>query len=125
MTVPQGESDRGGSDRGDSDRRARRRWLLSAVLVAVPVMVLSLFRAVPAPWPTPVVQLVAFTPWLVFPAATALLLALPARRTWAVLPAAVLLAVQCVWLFPPDVLLERASSRDAGRMHQHQRRRRS
>jgi endonuclease/exonuclease/phosphatase family metal-dependent hydrolase len=54
-----------------------------------------------------VVQLVAFTPWLVFPAAAALLLALPSRRVWAVLPAAGLLAVQLVWLFPPDSLLDR------------------
>ena len=85
---------------------ARRRWLLSTGLVAAPVAVLSLFRAVPAAWPTPVVQLVAFTPWLVFPAAASLLLALPSRRPWAVLPAAGLLAVQLLWLFPPDRLVE-------------------
>ncbi|MGY2746179.1 endonuclease/exonuclease/phosphatase family protein [Pseudarthrobacter sp. O4] len=96
-------------------RRARRRWLLSAALVAAPVAVLSFFRAVPAPWPTPVVQLVAFTPWLVFPAAAGLLLALPSRRSWAVLPAAVLLAVQLVWLFPPDVLLARHTGQLQGR----------
>ncbi|MDQ0820640.1 endonuclease/exonuclease/phosphatase family metal-dependent hydrolase [Arthrobacter sp. V4I6] len=88
-------------------RRGRRGWHLSSVLFAVPVAVLSFFRAVPSPWPTPVVQLVAFTPWLVFPAAAALLLALPSRRPWAVLPAAGLLALQLVWLFPPDRLLDR------------------
>ncbi|MCU1530786.1 MAG: Metal-dependent hydrolase, endonuclease/exonuclease/phosphatase family [Arthrobacter sp.] len=87
-------------------RRARSSWLLSSVLFAVPVAVLSFFRAVPSPWPTPVVQLVAFTPWLVFPATAALLLALPSRRPWAVLPAAGLLALQLVWLFPPDRLLD-------------------
>ncbi|MDQ0849869.1 endonuclease/exonuclease/phosphatase family metal-dependent hydrolase [Arthrobacter sp. B3I9] len=87
--------------------RVRRRWQLSTALVAAPVAVLSVFRAVPAAWPTPVVQLVAFTPWLVFPAAASLLLALPSRRSWAVLPAAGLLAVQLLWLFPPDRLLDR------------------
>ncbi|MCU1512044.1 MAG: Metal-dependent hydrolase, endonuclease/exonuclease/phosphatase family [Arthrobacter sp.] len=95
--------------------RARRRWLLPAVLVAAPVAVLSVFRAVPAAWPTPVVQLVAFTPWLVFPAAAAVLLALPSRRLWAVLPAAVLLAAQLLWLFPPDVLLAQHTGQLQGR----------
>jgi endonuclease/exonuclease/phosphatase family metal-dependent hydrolase len=85
----------------------RRGWQLSTALVAAPVAVLSYFRAVPAAWPTPVVQLVAFTPWLVFPAAASLLLALPSRRSWAILPAAGLLAVQLLWLFPPDRLLDR------------------
>jgi endonuclease/exonuclease/phosphatase family metal-dependent hydrolase len=74
------------------------------------VAVLSVFRAVPAAWPTPVVQLVAFTPWLVFPAAASLLLALPSRRSWAVLPAAGLLAVQLLWLFPADRLLDPQSA---------------
>jgi endonuclease/exonuclease/phosphatase (EEP) superfamily protein YafD len=95
--------------------RSRRRWLLSAVFVAAPVAVLSIFRAVPAAWPTPVVQLVAFTPWLVFPAAAALVLALPSRRPWAVLPAAGLLAAQLLWLFPPDVLLARHPVQPQGR----------
>ncbi len=94
------------------------------MLVAVPVTVLSFFRAVPAPWPTPVVQLVAFTPWLVFPAAAALLLALPGRRSWAVLPAAVLLAVQFLWLFPPDVLLDRQAGQLQGRGDRMRQRRR-
>ncbi|MET4095166.1 endonuclease/exonuclease/phosphatase family protein [Arthrobacter sp. UYCu712] len=110
MTVPLG--DPGSRVTG---RRARRLWLPSALLVAAPVVVLSFFRAVPAAWPTPVVQLVAFTPWLVFPAAAALLLALPSRRSWAVLPAAVLLAVQFFWLYPPDVLLERREGQLQGR----------
>jgi endonuclease/exonuclease/phosphatase family metal-dependent hydrolase len=97
-------------------RRARRNWHLSSVLLAVPVAVLSIFRAVPWPWPTPVVQLVAFTPWLVFPAAAALLLAVPSRRPWAVLPAAGLLVLQLVWLFPPDRLPDRpgAAQTDQG-----------
>lgn len=88
-------------------RGGRRGWLLASAVLALPVAVLSFFRAVPAPWPTPVVQLVAFTPWLVFPAAAAVLLALPGRRFWAVVPAAGLLAVQVLWLFPPDRLLDR------------------
>ena len=94
--------------------RARRNWHLSSVLFAVPVAVLSIFRAVPWPWPTPVVQLVAFTPWLVFPAAAALLLSLPSRRPWAVLPAAGLLVLQLVWLLPPDRLLDRPGAARSG-----------
>lgn len=93
----------------------RGGWLVSAALVAAPVAVLSFFRAVPAAWPTPVVQLVAFTPWLVFPAAASLLLALPSRRSWAVVPAAALLATQLLWLFPPDALLGRHPGELQGR----------
>ena len=69
--------------------------------------VVSVFRAVPAPWPAPVVQLVAFTPWFVLPAGAAVLLALPARRPWAALPAGALLALQLLWLFPPDRVADR------------------
>ncbi len=83
-------------------RSASRRWHVSSALFAAPVAVVSLFRALPLPWPAPVVQLVAFTPWLVLPAGAALLLALPGRRPWAVLPAGALLALQLLWLFPPD-----------------------
>lgn len=84
-----------------------RRWHLSSALCALPVAVVSVFRAVPAPWPAPVVQLVAFTPWLVVPAGAALVLALPARRPWAALPAGALLALQLLWLFPPDRVADR------------------
>lgn len=95
-------------------RRPRRGWHLSSALLAVPVAALSFFRAVPWPWPAAVVQLVAFTPWLVFPAAAALLLALPGRRPWLVLPAAGLLVLQLLWLFPPDRLAEPAGEQRRG-----------
>ncbi|MCO4237205.1 endonuclease/exonuclease/phosphatase family protein [Pseudarthrobacter sp. MDT3-28] len=87
--------------------RAHHGWLLSAGLVAAPVVVVSWFRAVPAPWPPLVVKVVAFTPWLAFLAAAAVLLALPSRRAWAILPAAILLTAQLTWLFPPEVFLAR------------------
>ncbi|KRE80776.1 endonuclease/exonuclease/phosphatase family protein [Arthrobacter sp. Soil762] len=87
--------------------RAHHGWLWSAGLVAAPVVVVSWFRAVPAPWPPLVVQVVAFTPWLAFLAAAAVLLALPSRRAWAILPAAILLVAQLIWLFPPEVFLAR------------------
>ena len=90
-----------------------RRWHLSSALCALPVAVVSVFRAVPAPWPAPVVQLVAFTPWLVLPAGAALVLALPARRPWAALPAGALLALQLLWLFPPDRVADRFLARPA------------
>lgn len=88
-----------------------RRWHLSSALCAAPVAVVSVFRAVPAPWPAPVVQLVAFTPWFVLPAGAALLLALQARRPWAALPAGALLALQLLWLFPPDRVADRLLAR--------------
>lgn len=78
--------------------------------------VVSVFRAVPAPWPAPVVQLVAFTPWFVLPAGAALVLALPARRPWAALPAAALLALQLLWLFPPDRVADRLLTRQAAEL---------
>ncbi|BCW71685.1 endonuclease/exonuclease/phosphatase family protein [Arthrobacter sp. NicSoilB8] len=88
-------------------RSPSRRWQVSSALCAAPVAVVSVFRAVPVPWPAPVVQLVAFTPWFVLPAGAALLLALPARRPWAALPAGALLALQLLWLFPPDRVADR------------------
>lgn len=81
---------------------APRVWTVLALPVVLPVVVLSVFRAVPAEWPLLVVQLVAFTPWLVVPAGLALMLAVAGRRAWAVLTTAVVLAVQLFWLFPLD-----------------------
>jgi len=77
-------------------------WRVLAVAVLVPVVSLSIFRAVPAQWPTPVVQLLSFTPWLVVPAVLALGLALAGRRAWVTAVAAILLAAQLFWLFPLD-----------------------
>lgn len=110
-------STRGISQRGVSQRAARTQgapkhgapkhgatiaWRLLAIAVLLPVVSLSIFRAVPAPWPTPVVQLLAFTPWLVVPAVLALGLALAGRRLWLTALAAVVLAAQLFWLFPLD-----------------------
>ncbi|MFF1829528.1 endonuclease/exonuclease/phosphatase family protein [Paenarthrobacter sp. NPDC058040] len=83
-------------------RTASPAWSVFAVLVALPVASLSLFRAIPADWPLLVVQALAFTPWLVVPAAAALVLALLGRRRWMAVATAVLLAVQLFWLFPLD-----------------------
>ncbi|TVU61645.1 endonuclease/exonuclease/phosphatase family protein [Paenarthrobacter nitroguajacolicus] len=83
-------------------RRASVAWSVLALLVALPVAGISLFRAVPAEWPLVVVQILSFTPWVVLPAALALLLALVGRRLWVVISTAVLLAVQLFWLFPLD-----------------------
>ena len=94
-------------------RSASQRWHVSSALCVAPVAVVSIFRAVPGPWPAPVVQLVAFTPWFVLPAGAAVLLALPARRPWAVLPAGALLALQLLWLFPPDRVADRFLAREA------------
>ncbi|WP_256860280.1 endonuclease/exonuclease/phosphatase family protein [Arthrobacter sp. 49Tsu3.1M3] len=63
------------------------------------------------------VQLVAFTPWFVLPAGAAVLLALPTRRPWAVLPAGALLALQLLWLFPPDRVADRFLARAADPPH--------
>ncbi|MDR6508780.1 endonuclease/exonuclease/phosphatase family protein [Arthrobacter oryzae] len=95
-------------------RQQRRRsvvWPVLAALVSLPVAVLSLFRAVPVEWPTVVVQLLSFTPWLVIPAGTALLLAVVGRRRWLVWLTAALLGVQLLWLFPLD---HGRSTSDAG-----------
>ncbi|WP_115788694.1 endonuclease/exonuclease/phosphatase family protein [Arthrobacter silvisoli] len=83
-------------------RSRRRTVLVLAVLAALSVAVLSLFRALPVEWPTPVVQLLAFTPWAVFPAAAAAGLAAFSRRTWLGVVAALLLLAQLFWLFPLD-----------------------
>lgn len=77
-------------------------WRVLALAVMVPVVSLSIFRAAPGQWPTPVVQLLSFTPWLVVPAVLALGLALAGRRTWITVAAALLLSAQLFWLFPLD-----------------------
>ena len=77
-------------------------WRLLAIAALVPVASLSIFRAVPAQWPTTVVQVLSFTPWLVVPAVFALGLALAGRRIWITAVAALLLAAQLFWLFPLD-----------------------
>ena len=76
------------------------RWL--AGLAAAPVVVVSVFRAVPREWPTTAVQLVSFTPWLVLPAGASLLFAVLGRRRWMAGAAAGLVAVQFFWLVPLD-----------------------
>ena len=76
------------------------RWL--AGLAAAPVVVVSVFRAVPREWPTTAVQLVSFTPWLVLPAGASLLFAVLGRRRWMTGAAAGLVAVQLFWLVPLD-----------------------
>jgi endonuclease/exonuclease/phosphatase (EEP) superfamily protein YafD len=75
---------------------------LLGVLASLPVAVLSVFRAIPAEWPTPVVQLLSFTPWLVVPAGTALLFAVLGGRRWLLWLTAALAGVQLFWLFPLD-----------------------
>ncbi|MFI2562576.1 endonuclease/exonuclease/phosphatase family protein [Paenarthrobacter sp. NPDC018779] len=83
-------------------RTASIAWSVAAVLVALPVASLSLFRAIDVEWPLLVVQALAFTPWLVVPAAVALVLAALGRRRLTVITTAALLAVQLFWLFPLD-----------------------
>lgn len=77
-------------------------WRLMAGLAGAPVVVVSVFRAVPREWPTTVVQLVSFTPWLVLPASASLLFAVLGRRRWMAGAAAGLVAVQLFWLVPLD-----------------------
>lgn len=79
-----------------------RVWTVLALLVMLPVVVISVFRAVPAEWPLLVVQLVSFTPWLVMPAGLALVLAFAGRQRWVVITTAALLLVQLFWLLPLD-----------------------
>jgi endonuclease/exonuclease/phosphatase (EEP) superfamily protein YafD len=76
------------------------RWL--SLLVGLPVLVLSILRAVPAEWPVLAVQLLSFTPLLAVPAAVAVILALLGRSRWLLLSAGVLLGCQVFWLFPFD-----------------------
>lgn len=83
-------------------RAPRRAWRVTSAALAAPVAALSVFRAVPYPWPTPVVQLVSFTPWLVLPAGASLLFAVLGRRRWMAGAAAGLVAVQLFWLVPLD-----------------------
>ncbi|MFE4836966.1 endonuclease/exonuclease/phosphatase family protein [Arthrobacter sp. NPDC056691] len=80
-----------------------------ALCILLPVAGLSVFRAVPAEWPTQVVQLLSFTPWLVIPAALALALALLGRRLLITAAAVLLLGAQLFWLWAPD-----AGRADAG-----------
>ena len=82
--------------------RATARWRFLAGLAAAPVVVVSVFRAVPRDWPITVVQLVSFTPWLVLPATASLLFAVLGRRRWMAGAAAGLVAVQLFWLVPLD-----------------------
>lgn len=78
-------------------------WLrVLALCILLPAAALSVFRAVPAEWPTQVVQLLAFTPWLVIPAAVALALALLGRQLLITAAAALLLGAQLFWLWAPD-----------------------
>lgn len=104
MTVSPGSSaTTSPATRSSATKQARTfAWRLLAIAVLVPVASLSIFRAVPAQWPTPVVQVLSFTPWLVVPAVFALGLALAGRRVWVTAIAALLLAAQLFWLFPLD-----------------------
>ncbi len=83
-------------------------WL--SLLAAVPVLVMSVFRAVGGEWPVLVVQLLAFTPWLAVPAGGALVLSLFGRRRWPQLVAAALLVCQLFWLFPLDIARPRSAA---------------
>ncbi|WP_309075439.1 endonuclease/exonuclease/phosphatase family protein [Paenarthrobacter sp.] len=83
-------------------RRASLAWSVVALLVALPVAGVSMFRGFPAEWPVIVVQLLSFTPWMVLPSAFALVLALVGRRRWVTITTAALLAAQLFWLFPLD-----------------------
>jgi endonuclease/exonuclease/phosphatase family metal-dependent hydrolase len=84
-----------------SERLGRVSNFLAWVALS-PVVGVSVFRAVPREWPTPVVQLLAFTPWMVAPALLALVLGTLARRLQTVTVSVLLLGVQIFWLFPPD-----------------------
>ena len=101
--IPQhGNPNHGAPKHGVPKHGGTIAWRLLAIAVLLPVVSLSIFRAVPEPWPTPVVQLLAFTPWLVVPAVLALGLALAGRRLWLIALAAVVLAAHLFWLFPLD-----------------------
>jgi endonuclease/exonuclease/phosphatase (EEP) superfamily protein YafD len=76
------------------------RWL--ALLAVLPVLVMSVVRAIPADWPVLAVQLLSFTPWLAVPAALAMILAVAGRSRWQQASAGALLLCQVFWLFPFD-----------------------
>ena len=87
------------------------RWF--ALLITLPVLVLSVLRALPVEMPVLAVQLLSFTPWLAIPAAAALLLAFLGRSRWLQLSAGVLLLCQVFWLFPLDTTRPAAASAGA------------
>lgn len=93
---------RAGGHAARAGSRAHSAWRVLAGLAAAPVVVVSVFRAVPREWPTTVVQLVSFTPWLVLPAGVSLVFAVLGRRRWMAGAAAGLVAVQLFWLVPLD-----------------------
>jgi endonuclease/exonuclease/phosphatase (EEP) superfamily protein YafD len=86
------------------------RWL--ALLSVLPVLVLSVFRAIPADWPVLAVQLLSFTPWLAVLAALATILAVVGRSRWLQLSAGALLLCQIFWLFPFDAARPAAAASD-------------
>jgi len=90
------------------------RWL--ALLAALPVLAMSVIRALPAEWPVLAVQLLSFTPWLAVPATVALVLALAGRRRWLQLTTAALLLCQLFWLFPLDAARPAAAADAAARV---------
>ncbi|AUZ35044.1 endonuclease [Arthrobacter sp. PGP41] len=69
-------------------------------LLMVPLVGLSILRAIPAAWPVGIIQLLAFTPWLAAPAGAALLLAVLGRNRWHAAVSSALLACLAFWLFP-------------------------
>ncbi|WP_427007287.1 endonuclease/exonuclease/phosphatase family protein [Pseudarthrobacter sp. H2] len=91
-------------------RRGARLWRVLALLTALPLAALTVFRAVPGEWPAAVEQWLAFTPWLVLPAGAGLLFAVLGRRAWLIVVAAGLLAVQLFWLFPQDYLFPQSNA---------------
>jgi endonuclease/exonuclease/phosphatase (EEP) superfamily protein YafD len=113
--VPEKDvSEDGAAHENAAQGSGRTAWRFLALAVLLPVVMLSIFRAVPAPWPTPVVQLLAFTPWLVVPAILALGLAVAGRRGWLTALAAAVLAAQLFWLFPVDAGRPSPNSSAAG-----------
>lgn len=84
------------------------RWL--SLLASLPVMAMSVVRAVPGEWPVLAVQLLSFTPWLALPATVALVLALLGRSRWLQVFTAALLLCQVFWLFPFDAPRPAAAS---------------
>ncbi|WP_395404286.1 endonuclease/exonuclease/phosphatase family protein [Arthrobacter sp. UC242_113] len=94
--------------------RTQPVWWLLALCILLPVAALSVFRAIPAEWPTPVVQLLSFTPWLAIPAALALALALLGRRHLVTAAAALLFGAQLFWLWAPDAGRADEGATDAG-----------